>query len=145
MEMIGRLHVEGYEALYLDAGLSPSGLNWRYQIGVTTQGDWPVPEKVIVEGSIGGGFDQVIPWCEPSDGLSMFVAKFRSRFQSQLRDAEVRNSAYVEWYDCMLRESSPGGVLVFYSDYGPDHEHALIVGATEGQLPMPPGYRRQEQ
>lgn len=142
MEMVGRLHSEGHEGLYLDCGMAPSGGFWRYQIGAI-KGTWPGYDNGIVYGSIGGGFNQVIPWCAPTDDLDAFVAKFKSTYAAQLARTKIRNGAYADWYTRMLRGTGPDGVLIFYADYGPDGSYAATWGLPEGfQMPLPPGYRR---
>lgn len=141
MEMVGALHDRGYVGLYLDSGMSPSGMHWRYEVGIADAGRWPNPSGVVVRDSIGGGPDLSLPWCNASDDLATFVSRYCERFASLLDAAREPNDDYVEWYQEMLRQTDPDGVLIFYQEYGPDHEHVSVVGNAEWQMPMPPGFR----
>ncbi len=41
IKMIVDLHSKGFESLYLYSGMSPSGMHWRYEIGVIDVFYWP--------------------------------------------------------------------------------------------------------
>ena len=68
LEMVGELHKKGYESLYIDPVMAPSGCYWRYEIGAMRDGLWPCGygkrvgrESEPICGSIGGGYEQEIP------------------------------------------------------------------------------------
>jgi hypothetical protein len=47
-QMIRELHKRGYESLYLYAGMSPSGLYWRFMIGVIDETNlWPGNQRLV--------------------------------------------------------------------------------------------------
>ena len=41
IEMVGNLHDQGYESLYINPIMSPNGCYWRYEIGTMLDGQWP--------------------------------------------------------------------------------------------------------
>lgn len=148
IEMVGLLHSQGYESLYIDSYMAPSGCYWRYHIGVALYGKWPqanfgvgMKGEVGPAGSIGGGFDQNIPWCLPGDSLDSYTQKFIEKYPEILRGAKSPNPQYVKWYKDMLIQTAPEGVLIFGCDMGAWYEHAFTWGEPEDfKMPMPPGY-----
>lgn len=150
LEMIGRLHQAGLESLYIDPHMAPSGCYWRYSIGIASAGVWPQSgslgsrEDDAPEGSVGGGFDQRIPWCLPADTLEAYAEKFQRHYAPRLGPARRPNPDYVRWYREMLERTAPLGVLIFSSDMGPDYEYAYTWGPPRDfRMPMPPGFRRR--
>lgn len=147
LEMVGKLHEEGMESLYIDSYMAPSGCYWRYSIGIASEGLWPQRNSIGTmeeggpEGSIGGGFDQEIPWCNPDDTLEEYTSKFIDQYSQNLKSAKEANPGYVRWYREMLDKTSPSGIMIFGSDMGPWYEYAYTWGDPEDfHMPMPPGY-----
>jgi len=151
MNMVHKLHKDGYESLYLDSVMASSGGYWRYEIGAMEQGGlWPNRscdfEKVefCIKDSIGGGFNQKIPWGTVTDSLDMLTAKFITAYPKLVHAARQRNFEYVKWYREMLELTEPDGMLIFACDGGPYHEYAYTWGPPRGfKMPMPPGYRKR--
>lgn len=151
LEMVGRLHDAGLESLYIDPYMAPSGCYWRYSIGIAANGTWPQRDSFgsmhnsAPEGSIGGGFDQQIPWCDSGDTVEEYTRKFLQQYAHLLARAETANPSYVQWYREMLTSTSPSGVLIFGCDMGPWYEYAFTWGEPENfRMPMPPGYSGDE-
>ncbi len=149
MEMVGELHKCGYESLYLDSVMAPHGMSWRYQIGAMRDGRWPSTDcwthaggQRCVEGSVGGGRDQRIPWADVHDTVTVLAEKFVAVYPSLVYFGSVRNREYAGWYAEMLRLTAPDGVLIFWCDYGPHYEYAFTWGGTAKgfRMPMPPGF-----
>ena len=148
LNMIGILHTQGYESLYIDPYMSASGMGWRYHIGVTLRRQWPhkefgiaMMEKGGPAGSIGGGYDQKIPWCRAGNTLEEYVESFINAYPRLLRQATEPNSEYVHWYREMLEQTGPQGVLIFSHLMGDSYEYASTWGEPKGfKMRMPPGY-----
>ena len=148
LEMVGLLHARGFESLYIDPVMAPSGAYWRYEIGAMVNGCWPAwkcaqeaeaPKPVI--GSIGGGYDQQIPWGKPTDSVETLTEGFTDSCSELLAQASVPNKDYAAWYREMLEQTSPEGVMIFMSDYGPSHEYAFCWGEPRDfRMAMPPGF-----
>jgi len=154
--MVGRLHQVGFESLYIDPYMAPSGFYWRYSIGVCRDGLWPqegilgLKKNERPEGSIVGGYNQRITWGYVTDSVEEFAKKFYARY---LRDpasanaratASVSNTEYVEWYKEMLEQTAPNGVLVFGCDGGAWYEHAFTWGGpSDFRMAMPPGFKKR--
>ena len=64
IKMVFALHQLGYESIYIYCGMSPSGMNWRYEIGVHHHGQWPVQDPILLE-SISHG--DSLPWAKNTD------------------------------------------------------------------------------
>lgn len=149
MEMVGVLHGAGYEGLYLDSCMSPSGCHWRYEIGIARDGRWPQPDGLgsdaddAPRGSIGGDGAGHIPWCAPEDTVGGYAQKFMGKYERDLPPARHANPAYVAWYREMLERTAPEGILIFGCDMGPWYEHAFTWGPPgDFRMPMPPGFDR---
>lgn len=148
MEMVGELHLKGFESLYLDAQMAPSGCYWRYNIGSMKERGWPHPKcqygehkSFCVRGSIGGGFDQKISWGKAQNSTIELAIEFRNAFPRIMRASSLPNPEYVEWYRTMLDQTKPDGVLIFSCDFGPHYEYAFTWGEPRNfKMPMPPGY-----
>jgi hypothetical protein len=144
MDMVGRLHALGYESLYLDSHMSPSGGYWRYDIGLIEDGRWPSQADwhdpaQRVHGSVSRSVLGDNVWCESGGSLDVYVEQFVAAFPALLAPARRPAPDYVAWYRAMLAASAPTGVLLFFEDYGPYYEHALFID-SDVKLPLPPGY-----
>jgi hypothetical protein len=150
LEMVGRLHELGYESLYLDAGMAPSGMYWRYEIGAMADGSWPSRPDTRrntgsspVCGSICDGGETGIAWAEPAATICELVKGFIVLYPNLLAAAVMPNLPYRRWFREMLDETAPGGVLIFHREYGPHYEHAYLAGtSSDYRKPLPPGFAR---
>lgn len=149
MNMVHKLHKDGYESLYLDSGMASSGGYWRYEIGAMEGRLWPNRScdfnkvEFCVKDSIGGGFDQKIPWGTVTDSVDMLAYKFRTTYPKLVNAARKPNVEYVNWYREMLEVTEPEGILLFWCDGRPSHEYAFTWGVPKVEMPMPPGYRKR--
>ena len=152
MNMVHKLHKDGYESLYLDSVMAPSGGYWRYEIGAMEQGGlWPNHgceyteiNDYCIRDSIGGGFNQKIPWGTVTDSLDMLTVKFIAAYPKLVNAARQRNFEYVKWYREMLELTEPEGMLIFACDGRSYHTYAFTWGAPRGfTMPIPPGYRKR--
>ncbi len=79
MKMVHKSHQDSYESLYLDSVMASSGGYWRYEIGAMEQGLWPNRScdfnkvEFCIKDSIGGGFNQKIPWGTVTDSVDMLT------------------------------------------------------------------------
>lgn len=148
LEMVAELHRRGYESLYIDPVMAPSGMCWRYEISFCASGKWPNrdcrfhdDDQLCVKGSICGGFDQKISWGKATDSVAILADGFCAAYPGILTRATEPNPPYIAWYQAMLVATAPEGVLIFWCDYGPDHEYAFTwSGPHEFRMPMPPGF-----
>jgi len=137
LEMVGQLHHAGFESLYIDPYMAPSGCYWRYSIGIAANGKWPQRDSLGSmndggpEGSIGGGFEQQLAWCTPADSVEEYTRKFIQQYAKSLGRAETVNPSYVQWYREMLTKTSPSGILIFGCDMGSWYEYAFTWGKPE--------------
>ena len=128
-EMIGLLHQSGYTNIYLYSGLSPSGLNWRFNIGYLDNGAWP-SYRVITNGSVGSKGDVV--WCKAPQNPQGLFESFVNYYQIEKPPHERNNMAYVRWLTELKNMLSDNEAPVFYADYPAPHQHLLVSA---------PGYR----
>lgn len=148
LEMVAELHAREYESVYIDPEMAPSGMFWRYEISFCANGKWPnrdfrfdYDNRLCVKGSIGGGFDQEIPWGKATDSVTSLADGFCAAYPDLLTRATEPNAPYIEWYQEMLRATAPEGVLIFSCDDRPDHEYAFTWnGPHEFRMRMPPGF-----
>jgi len=123
IQMISTFHQMGYESVYINCGMSPSGINWRYEIGVHQNGQWPVENPILME-SISYG--DTIPWAENTDSIEEMTEKFLFKYSSQLNNASVSNKEYIMWYQAVVVRLKDNEPLVFFADYDAAHEEQLI-------------------
>ena len=144
LRMVGCLHARGFESLYLDSTMSPSGLYWRYEIGPMEDGYWPARQSgsETVVGSIGGDPPPELTWGDPADSETLLADKFLATYPRIGAAARRPNPSYASWFREMETRTAPNGIPVFGYDDGPDHEHCLLWdGPSDFSMPMPPGYR----
>jgi hypothetical protein len=148
LEMVGALHDRGFESLYLDAQMAPSGMYWRYEIGAISDGLWPAgryepdQEPMQARGSICDDCDGCIPWSKPDAPVEQLVEDFVVRHSDLLDTARNPNTAYRQWFREMLEETAPAGVMVFAAEYQGNYEYAFLADRrSDYRKAMPPGYR----
>ena len=121
-EMVGELHSRGYESLYLYSGMAPSGLYWRFTIGIIREGKWP-NDKIITRGSLTA--KEEVEWATESLDYKDLANKFESFYNEQLVEAKNPNPKYVNWYKSIRNHISKSKVLVFFADYEAPHRYLL--------------------
>ena len=148
LEMVGALHERGFESLYLDAQMAPSGMYWRYQIGAISEGLWPTNSydsdlaPMQARGSVCDDCDTCIPWSKPDASVEQLVEDFVASFGGLLDAARTPNPAYRQWFHEMLEETAPTGVIVFAAEYQGSYENAFLAdGPSDYRKAMPPGFR----
>lgn len=124
--MVRELHQRGYTDIYLYAGMSSSGLHWRYEIGQLNENteylhQWPV-RKPLVKGSIQS--EGEIIWCKNNASLNKLTDDFIAHFESKLIYSD-QATAYSMWYDKVLDGLESNELLNFYADYGGQHQQLL--------------------
>ena len=130
MKMVRELHCRGYTSLYLYSGISPTGFNWRYSIGIMENGKWPT-RTCIVSDSI--GTEGETEWAPDNSTVVLLTDGFEQYYADQLAGAKKSSSEYSIWYSNIINSLEGDEVLAFYADYGGPHEH-LIAAA--------PGYNK---
>jgi hypothetical protein len=148
IEMIGEFHADGFESLYLDPVVSPSGSWWRFEIGAMHDGQWPRrtagrddTNTLSVRGSVAKDGDHTAPWIAPDDPTQDLATRFRSQNPDVLEAARVPNAAYRRWYQQMLDATRPYGLLIFASEMGPCYEIAYCMNEPHAfEMPIPPGW-----
>ena len=134
LNMVIELHNRGYESLYLYSGMSPSGMNWRYEIGVMCNGEWP-SSPPLTQDSLDRA-SQDTPWSRAPHSVSKLADRFEAHFEGRLNDARVPNRAYVEWFSSLVSTLKSDQLLDFYADYESDFELYLLTA---------PGYSRNRR
>lgn len=122
MKMIQLLHRRGYTSLFLYSGLSPSGMNWRYQIGLLRDQQWPVNPS-LVSGSLGS--DGKVAWAEDTGSVESLCDGFQSFYAKLLVGTWAAPTDYSRWYKRTINGLKPNEWLVFFADDGGSHAHLL--------------------
>lgn len=121
-KMMVELHKRGYTSLYLHPGMSPSGMNWRFQIGHLIDGQWP-SHTCITTGSIRTEGDVV--WAQDNSTVDSLANGFESHFSQELEGTKSESTEYSRWFDSVVDDLGNNEVLAFYADYDTKHEHLL--------------------
>ena len=119
--MIKELHQRGYTSIYLYSGLSPSGMNWRYEIGQMKNNQWPT-SSIIDKGSVQNTGE--IIWTADNSTVELLADGFESYYQNLLHPKKQQNT-YTHWYANLIDGLNPNELLVFFADYGGSHEDLL--------------------
>ncbi len=145
LKMVGKLHQCGYESLFLSPGMAPSGVYWRYRIGIMKEGKWSnTPDCFgddyeVISDSLGSCCE--ISWGKSTETLSEFTDNFIEVYREKLQKARVPNPFYVSWFREMLEKTAPDGHFIFYCDLGPYFECAIACGCSKDfRMPMPSGF-----
>lgn len=129
MYMVKELHLRGYSSVYLYSGLSPSGMHWRFEIGQTVAGQWPVSPPWI-KSSIGS--TGKISWSDENASVAELTHDFQQHVKDQLTQ-NYKATPYSQWYADTLESLETDVPLIFYEDYGGRHAHLLETA---------PGYKK---
>lgn len=117
VKMISQLHLLGYESLYLYSGMSPSGLYWRYEIGIHDSGNWP-SRNVLATGSLDTE-KTTTDWSEGIIDIDELTRAFIDKYSDKLTPAKIPNRRYAEWFIDLIPNlnRNRNGLLVFYADF----------------------------
>lgn len=117
IKMIIDLHSKGYESLYLYSGLSPSGMNWRYEIGVIGDHGWP-NRTYLASGSLDRENTDT-NWSNGDLTVSELSDKFENQYRKSLGEARRSNPDFVKWFADLADnlDLTNSGLLIFYQDY----------------------------
>lgn len=122
VQMIHELHRRGYESLYLYAGMSPSGLYWRFTIGIIDQTNlWP-GDYQLINASI--GTDHKPEWSEANASTTQLADDFEKYFATDLVRAKQSRPDFVAWFSKMCGMVG-NNLLVFSADYDAPHKSFL--------------------
>ncbi|WP_024591632.1 MULTISPECIES: hypothetical protein [unclassified Pseudoalteromonas] len=119
--MVALLHNKGFFHIYLYAGLSPSGCDWRYIIGHTKDGKWPTND-LITYGSINSS--SKLTWSEKNttkDLCNDFINYFKLEKYSPTKE----QLQYIDWYSTVVNSLAEDEAVIFYADYQASHQHLL--------------------
>lgn len=122
MQMVRTLHEMGYHDIYLYSGMSPSGLNWRFQIGKIVDKQWPSSER-IVAGSVRATGD--VEWSEDTSSYENMARNFERYYKLSKVDLTSSCIEYAKWYAALLDSLVEDEILTFYADYHAPHKHLL--------------------
>ena len=123
LRMVIELHNRGYESLYLYSGMSPSGMNWRYEIGIMSNGEWP-SRPPLTQDSLDRA-SQDTPWSRSPHSVTELADRFETTFQGRLDEARAPNKEYAQWFHALVNTLRPDQLLDFYADYDADFERVL--------------------
>ena len=133
LKMMLELHQRGYQSLYLYSGLSPSGMYWRYEIGIAKKGRWPV-KLTLTSGSCDReslGAD----WAKNYLSAQELADSFVNYFGSKLEAALTKNPEYISWFKSVVDSLNADELLVFYEDIDEARHEKLLVDAP-GYIPF---------
>ena len=129
IKMILDLHSKGYESLYLYSGMSPSGMNWRYEIGVIDENGWP-NRIYLTSGSLDRESTDT-DWSKGDLTVRELSDEFESYYLDKLAEARKPNPEFVKWFanlaDNLNLTSSE--LLIFYQDYDWSPHQDFLVNA----------------
>lgn len=132
MKMVKELHKRGYNHLYLFSGMAPSGMSWRYMIGLTSENQWPA-ESYLVRQSAGP--EGRVDWAEDSSTVELLADGFEKKFADQLEGTKSSPTQYSTWYDDLIDSLPPNTLLYFYAD-GPSEFDYLLSEAPGIDMKM---------
>ena len=132
VHMVQSLHARGYESLYLLSGMSPSGMSWRYEIGIIENGQWP-STRVLADDSLDRERTDT-PWSRGELAVEALAEAFIAQYHDRLSDAQTPNARFVLWFQHVAQQlhRDSNGLLNFYEDLDP--------AAHEPYLETAPGW-----
>jgi hypothetical protein len=146
MLMLHTLHKRGFEKLRFSAGISPSGLHWRYEIA-PAQSFNPdgatVKHELYARGAFASSNGKSAPfdWREAETAtLEEFAEWFVEHLPEVAEGGRGADTAYAAWYKHALELTAPEGLLVMYGEY---HDLARDGISVRGmgrrvEVPLPP-------
>ena len=117
IKMVIDLHSKGYESLYLFSGMSPSGMNWRYEIGVIDENGWP-NRIYLASGSLDCESTDT-NWSKGDLSVKELSDQFESHYLDNLAEARKPNPDFVKWFANLAGnlDLTSSELLIFYQDY----------------------------
>ncbi len=131
-QMISQLHKQNYESVYIYSGMSANGMNWRYEIGIHNNGQWPVEEPILEESISHNG---EIPWAKNTDSIEKMAQLFISKYLSKIKASLAANYDYCSWYQSIVSTIDYSNPLVFYADYDAMHKEFLNTAPGYALIP----------
>ncbi|MBW6489618.1 MAG: hypothetical protein K0B15_00355 [Lentimicrobium sp.] len=122
MKMVKELHKRGYNHLYLFSGMSPTGMSWRYIIGLTQNNKWPT-EIYLVRHSV--GTEGEVEWTKDNSTIESLANGFELFYSKQLAPAKSAPTEYSIWYDHLIDSLQPNKLLIFFADGPTDDDYKL--------------------
>ena len=123
MLLLRTLHKRGFEQLRLSAGISPSGLHWRYEIAPATSFNpdgATVKHELYARGASDSGNGKPPPFgWEGAEAatLETLTDWFVERFPALVEAGRGMDAAYAAWYEHVLELTAPEGLLIMYGEY----------------------------
>lgn len=123
MLLLHTLHKRGFERLRLSAGISPSGLHWRYEIASVQSFN---PDGVTLKDELyaRGAFDSSNGKSPPfgwegakAASSEEFADWFVERYPAVVEAGGGADAAYAAWYEHVLELTAPEGLLVVHGEY----------------------------
>lgn len=129
VRMIQSLHARGYESIYLLSGMSPSGMSWRYEIGIILDGQWPSKHILAIDSLDRERTDT--PWSRGELAVQALADAFIAQYHDQLSDAQTPNARFVLWFQQVAQQLhlDPNGLLNFYEDLDPPAHRPYLKNA----------------
>ena len=122
MNMVKELHERGYTSIYLYSGMAPSGVFWRYSIGLIHENKWP-SDMEITFGSIGSA--DSLDWATNTSSATALADQFETFFADSLKETKAGPTEYSRWYQKIISNLKEDELLEFYADYYAKHKHLL--------------------
>ena len=149
LELVGELHLRGYEGIRISPGMSPSGTYWRCNITPASNISPKHGAQIVdYEGPVAqyssGDGDMLFGWtdakaCEPSE----LAVRFIERFPEIAAAGKSKDSAYVAWYREMLTATHPDAYPIAYADWDLPEGYLSTIGNRVMRMPLPPPSQKQ--
>lgn len=138
MLLLSALHKRGFERLRLSAGISPSGLHWRYEIAPVASFNpdgLTVKDKLYARGAA-GSTGKVLKQLR----RKRLRTSFRNAFLRLPRWAGARTTLTLGRFEHVLTLTAPEGLVVMYGEY---HNLAsdgigVLRAKHRVEVPLPP-------
>jgi len=122
------LHKRGFESLYIEPSISPSGCHWRCSFFNSHKKE----SSIIVSNWIQKNRD--ICEKEITQDITELTELFIQQHQGFLSLCKGRNSAYIEWYQNILNCLTIGELPYIYSDF--HHERDYWTTTKDQKIPI---------
>lgn len=148
MLLLHTLHKRGFERLRLSAGLSPSGLHWRYEIApaqsFNTDGA-TLKHELYARGAFAScsGKSPPFDWMGAETAtLEEGADWFGERYPVVAEVGRGEDTAYAVWYEQVLELTAPEGLLVMYGEYHDFETDGILVLRMDErtEVPLPPRF-----
>jgi hypothetical protein len=122
------LHQRGFETLYIEPSMSPSGCHWRCSFFNNYKKEY----RIIISNWIQENRD--ISEKEISQDIIELTELFIQHHQDFLTLCKGKNSAYVEWYQNMLNCLTAEELPYAYADFF--HEKGYWMTTKDQKIPI---------